>query len=124
MKHTRGAIAVTAALAFGGLSSMPAFAEATKTVGATNAIEVDRAAASASDISARRYYRRYGVVRPFPVYPYGYPYRAYRRPVVYPYAYTPYPYAYYRPRPVFYQPYPYYAPAPFFRIGFGPRYWW
>jgi hypothetical protein len=123
MKPMLGAIAVAAALAVGGgLSSAPAFAQTSKTASAANAVGPDRAAVSATDMSAQRYHRRHRVVRPFPVYPYGA--RHYRRPVVYPYAYTPYPYAYYRPRPVYYRPYPYYAPAPFFRVGFGPRYYW
>ena len=121
MKRVLGAIAAAATLTFGSLLSMPTFAQSTKTASATNAVETGHLAASATDMSARRYYRRYGVVRPFPVYPYGAPY-GYRRPVVSPYAHTAY--AYYRPRPVYYRPYPYYAPAPFFRVGFGPRYWW
>ena len=67
----------------------------------------------------RRHWRRYRAARPWPhVYPYNYGY--YRpRPVIYPYAYS-----YYRPRPYYYRPYPYYAPAPFFSVGFGPRYHW
>jgi hypothetical protein len=57
----------------------------------------------ATDISARRYYRR--------DYRYGH------RP-----HYRPYPYYY--ARPSYYRPYPYYTPAPFtFGIGFGP-FWW
>ena len=122
MKHMLGAIAVAAALTFtGAIALTPAQAQTSK---ASTAVETQHAA-TAIDMSARRYYRRYGVVRPFPVYPYGYPYGYYRpRPVVYPYAYNPYAYTYYRPRPVFYRPYPYYAPAPFLRIGFGPRYYW
>lgn len=120
MKHVLGAIAVTATLTFAAGLSAPALAQSTTTASATNALEMNHAVSGATDMSARRY-RRYRVVRPFPVYPYGY-YRP--RPVIYPYAYTPYPYAYYRPRPYFYRPYPYYAPAPFFRVGFGPRYYW
>jgi hypothetical protein len=121
MKHTLGAIAVTAALTFcSGLPSTAAFAQAAQAAKTTNTLETDQVAAGATDMSARRYHRRYRVVRPFPVYPYGYPYGYYRpRPVVYPYAYS-----YYRPRPVYYRPYPYYAPAPFVSVGFGPRYYW
>jgi hypothetical protein len=56
--------------------------------------------AKATDVSARRHYRRY----------YHYGYRPYYRP-------SPYYYA----RPYYYRPYPYNAPAPFtFGFGFGP----
>ena len=57
-------------------------------------------ASGATDISARRHYRRH--------HHYGY--------------YRPYP-SYYA-RPYYYRPYPYYAPAPFvFGFGFGPSWW-
>jgi hypothetical protein len=121
MKHILGAVAVAAALTFaGGATSMPAFAQTVDTTSAANALETNHAT-SATDMSARRrHWRGYRVVRPFPqVYPYSYgsPYGYYRpRPVIYPYGYS-----YYRPRPIFYRPY--YAPAPFFSVGFGPRYW-
>ena len=68
-------------------------------------------AGTATDFSARRYYR--------PYYHYGY-HRHYYRPYYYarPYYYRPYPY----------YAAPYYAPAPFlfpfaFGFGFGP-WWW
>ena len=118
MKHFLGSIVLAAALTFaGGLSSQVAFAETANGASASRAMSAHEAL-SGTDMSARRYYRRYRVVRPFPVYPYGYPYGYYRpRPVIYPYGY-----GYYRPRPIYYRPY--YAPVPFFSVGFGPRYYW
>ena len=117
MKHLSGVIAIAAMLTFaGGISATPAVAESAGPVSAANALETNHGA-STTDVSARRRHWRYHRARAWPhVYPYGYGY--YRpRPVVYPYAYS-----YYRPRPIYYRPY--YAPAPFFSVGFGPRYYW
>lgn len=118
-KVTFGAVAVVAALTFGGLASTPAAAEP-----ANVAAKSTKAAAGDTDFSAQRRYRRYGLVRPFPqVYPYRYGY--YRpRPVYYqPYPYAvPYAYPY---APVYYRPY--YAPGPFIGVsfgGFGRRGYW
>jgi hypothetical protein len=109
-KMTLGAVAVAAALAFGGLASTPATAAS-----ANGKATPAKAAASDTDFSSHWRHRRYGYVRPY-VYPYRYGY--YRpRPYYYrPYAYAA-PYPYYRP---------YYAPPPFFGVsfGFGPRYYW
>ena len=56
------------------------------------------AAATSSDLGARRHYRRY--------------------------AYRPTYQPYYYGRPAYYRPYPYYVPAPFFLgFGFGPWGW-
>jgi hypothetical protein len=112
-KVTFSAIAVAATLAFSGLASTPASAEASGKTGAA------KAAVGDTDFSAHYRYRRYRYVRPY-VYPYRYGY--YRpRPYYYQPYYYPAPYAY---RPVYYRPY--YAPGPFFGIGFGfgPRHYW
>jgi len=120
-KATFGAIALAAALAFGGLASTPAAADAVN--GKAAAAKTAKAAGDTDFSSQRWRYRRYGYVRPFPeVYPYRY---GYVRPR--PYYYRPYYYAspYGVPyRPVYYRPY--YAPGPFFGVGFGfgPRAYW
>ncbi len=124
MKGRLGAMFVAAALTFAGgaaltsASAAPASAPA-RTVTTENFAA--QRAATATDMSARRYYRRYRYVRP---YYRPYPYYGYRPR---PYYYRPY-YArpYYRP---YYNPYPYYRPSygyggPFFSFGFGPRYYW
>ena len=86
-KVTFGAIALAAALAFGGLASTPAAADAVNGKAAKTA-----KAAGDTDFSSQRYrYRRYGYVRPFPG---AYPYR----------------YGYVRPRPYYYRPYYYGSP--------------
>ena len=102
-KMTFGAIAVAAALAFGGLAPSPAAAQS------PGSKPVARATASDTDFSAQWRYRRYGYVRPRPYY-----YRPY-------YYANPYPYAY---APAYYQPY--YAPGPFLGVGFGfgRRHYW
>ena len=114
-----GALAIAATLAFGGLASTPAAAEA---VNGKTALAKSAKAAGDTDFSSQRWrHRRYGYVRPFPaVYPYG----TYRPR---PYYYRPYYYAapYAVPyRPVYYRPY--YAPGPYRGVGFGfgPRHYW
>jgi len=110
-KVTLGAVAVAAALAFGGLASTPATA-ASENGKPTST----RATTSDTDFSSQWRYRRYGY-RPY-VYPYRYGYLR-PRPYYYrPYYYaSPYPYPYYRP---------YYAPRPFLGVGFGfgPRHYY
>jgi hypothetical protein len=118
MKHTLGAIAVAAALAFaGGIASTSANAASSN--GATKATSERQQTVSDTDISShRRHWRRYGYVRPWRgAYPYRY---SYYRPR--PYYYRPYSYASYPP-PYYYRPY---RPAPIFSIGFGfgPRGFW
>jgi hypothetical protein len=111
-KVTFGAVAIAAALAFGGLASTPATAAS-----ANGKATSSKVAASDTEFSSHWRYRRYGYYRPY-AYRYGY-YRP--RPYYYrPYAYAGYPY--YRP---YYRPY-YYNPGPVFSIGFGfgPRYYW
>jgi hypothetical protein len=117
MKHTFGAIAVAAALAFAGsIASTPANAASN---GAAKATSDKQPTVSDTDISShRRHWRSYGYVRPWRgAYPYAY---SYYRPR--PYYYRPYSYAYYPP-PYYYRPY---RPAPVFSIGFGfgPRFFW
>jgi hypothetical protein len=118
-KVTFGALAIAATLAFSGLASTPAAAEAVNgKVGAKSA-----RAAGDTDFSSQHWrYRRYGYVRPR-IYRYRY---GYYRPRPYYYA-SPYAVPY---RPVYYRPYyapaPYYAPGPYFGVGFGfgPRHYW
>jgi len=101
MKTVIGAAFVAGALVFAGPAAINSAAAApqmkAQTAGSSNA----------TDISARRYHRRY--------HRYGY----------YPYSYDRYrSYPSYYARPHYYRPYPYYAPAPFpFGLGFGP-FWW
>src|SRR5258708_40042187 len=97
MRTLIGAAVVGGVLAFAGRAAINSAAAAPH-------MKVQTAGSSdATDISARRYYRRY--------HHYGY-YRSYDR-------YRPYP-SYYA-RPHYYRPYPYDAPAPFvFGFGFGP----
>ena len=92
MRTLIGAAVVAGVLAFAGPVAINSAAAAPQ-------VKAQIAGSSdATDISARRYYRRY-----------------YRHD-----GYRPYYYA----RPTYYRPYPYYAPAPFpFGIGFGP-FWW
>lgn len=103
MKTLIGAAVVAGMLAFAGPGAIDSAAAAaplakTQTAGLSGA----------TDISARRYHRRYER--------YGY-YQRYDR-------YRPFIRPYYYARPYYYRPYPYYAPAPFpFGLGFGP-YWW
>ena len=119
-KVTFGALAIAATLAFSGVASTPAAADA---VNGKAAPAKSAKAAGDTDFSSQHWrYRRYGYARPFPVYPYRYGY--YRpRPYYYrPYYYgSPYAVPY---RPVYYRPY--YAPGPFSSVGFGfgPRHYW
>ena len=101
MKRWIGAVVFASALAVAGPAAINSATAAAPQMKAQTAGSSD-----ATDISARRYYRRY--------HRYGY-YRPYNR-------YQPYP-SYYA-RPYYYRPYPYYAQAPFpFGLGFGP-FWW
>ncbi len=94
MRSLIGAAVVAGVLAFAGPAAINPAAAAPQMKAQT------AGASGATDVSARRYHRRY--------HRYGY--------------YRPYP-SYYA-RPHYYRPYPYYAPAPFvFGFGFGP-YWW
>ena len=89
MKGLVGAAVVAGALAFAGPAAINSAAAAAPQI-KTKAAGISEA----TDLSARRYSRRY-----------------------YRYGYRPYYYA----RPSYYRPYPYYAPAPFpFGFGFGP----
>jgi hypothetical protein len=100
MKTLVGAAVVAGALALAGPAAINPAAAAAPQLKAQTAGSSD-----ATDISARRYHRRY------------YRYRSYDR-------YQPFVRPYYYARPYYYRPYPYYAPAPFpFGLGFGP-YWW
>jgi hypothetical protein len=96
MKRLVGAALVAAAVTFAGPATID------QATAAPQAKAKSVAAQGATDISARRHYRRH-------YHAYGYrPYRPYYRP-------------YYYARPYYYRPYPYYAPAPFpFGFGFGP----
>lgn len=117
MKHTLGALAVAAALAFtGGVASTPAEASSKQATKIANGLESNHAVSDTDMSSHRRRWRHRHYVRRFPhVYSYGY-----YRPR--PYYYRPYSYAYYPP-PYYYRPY---RPRPFFSIGFGfgPRFYW
>jgi hypothetical protein len=101
MRRWTGAAVVALTLILGGSAAIkPAAAAPSQTVAQKSQ------AGSATDFSARRYYRRY----------YGYGYRPY--------------YQRYYARPYYYRPYPYYAPyygpapIPFgFGFGFGPWGW-
>jgi hypothetical protein len=100
MRTLIGAAIVAGVLAFAGPVAITSAAAAPHMKAQT------AASSDATDIGARRYYRRYDH--------YGH-YRPYNR-------YQPYP-SYYA-RPHYYRPYPYNAPAPFvFGFGFGP-FWW
>ena len=112
-KVTFGALAIAATLAFSGVASTPAAAEAVNGKAAAKSAK----AAADTDFSSQHWrYRRYGYARPA-VYPYRY---GYYRPRPYYYA-SPYAVPY---RPVYYRPY--YAPGPYFGVGFGfgPRHYW
>jgi len=100
-----GAVATVVAVALTAVEPSMAFAgSATSGKGVT----ASAGTSDATDISARRYHRRYSR--------YGY-YPRYDR-------YRPFIRPYYYARPSYYRPYPYYAPAPFpFGFGFGPDWW-
>jgi hypothetical protein len=110
MRTLIAAAAVTAAIAFTGAASSPANA-APPTATVSLGYDARLAASKPTDVSARRYYRRY--YRP---YRYGYGPRYYRP---YGYGYSPYyygrpygyPYGYYGGGPRFY--------GPGFSFGFG-----
>ena len=101
MKRFIGATLVATALVFAGPFAISPAAAASPHMNSQSA-----GTSEATDVSARRYHRRYYR---------NYGYRPYDRP-----AYRPYYYA----RPNYYRPYPYYAPAPFpLGFGFGPLWW-
>lgn len=106
MRKLVGAAVVVAALSFaGGMWVAPANA-APPVATVSPGYDAQLAQSRSTDISARRYYRRYGYYGP-----------RYYRPYYRPYAYRPYPYYGYRP---YYRPYGY--GYPYGGYGYGPRF--
>lgn len=110
MKKFVGAAVVAAALSLAGWMSLVPASAAPPVATVSPGYDARLAASRSTDISARRYYRRY-----------GYHPRRYYRPHYRPY-YRPYGYGY-GYRPDYYRPYPYYGYGGYGGYGYGRRFY-